>query len=701
MGKLLRVLAYLLGALVLIIVAAVIVIPMVVDPNDFKPQIADAVESATGRKLTMEGDLGLSVFPWLGLEVGPTALSNAPGFSERPFAQVQTVEVRVKLMPLLRKELQMDTVVLQGLNLSLETDAAGNTNWADLAGDGAEPEAKPEQPAAEEPGKLALAGLAIGGVEISDAALLWDDRKTGAQYRVEQVNLKTGAIAPGEAVPVRLQLHLAAKEPEIAGPVEFNGTLALSADNQVVQIDGAQLATDLSGAGLPGGALKSKLGFNTRVDLAAQTLDVPQLALAALGLTIEGGLTGKEILGDAAAFGGDLRIKEFVPRELLEALGQPVPEVSDPKVLSRADGQLQLAATKDSLAVPKLQFRLDDSTLNGDLKVSNFAKPAIRFALHLDDIDVDRYLPPQSEQPTPVPPTTAAAAGAQMIPVETLRGLNVNGKLTIDRLKAAQLRSTDIVIQLAAKDGLVRVHPASAKMYQGQYQGDVSLDVRGKQPKISLNEKLAGVQVGPLLQDMLGEARLSGTTQASAQLTALGQTPDEFKKTLNGNLAFAFTDGAVQGFNLASMIRKAQAQLKGQPLPPESEPNQTDFSELTGTATVTNGVIRNQDLAAKSPLLRVEGKGSVDLPQETLDYLVTAKVVGSLEGQGGKGLEDVRGVAIPVQVAGTFAKPSYKIRLDEALREVAEDKVKEKVQEKVEKKLEKQFGDSLKGLFNR
>mgnify|MGYP000550195839 FL=1 len=701
MSRAVKILGILVATAIAVAIFAAIVFVLVFDPNDYKEQIAVQVEAQTGRTLAIEGDIGLSVFPWLGLQVGPTSLSNAPGFSDRPFAQVQGVEVRVKLMPLLRKELQMDTVVLEGLSLSLETDAAGKTNWADPAGAGAEAEAQPEQPAPEEAGKLALAGLAIGGVEITDAALLWDDRKTNAQYRVDQVNLKTGAIAPGEAVPVSLQLQLAASEPEIAGPVEFSGTLALSADNQVIQIDDAQLSTDLSGAGLPGGALKSQLGFNTRVDLAAETLDVTELALAALGLTIEGGLNGKQILGDAAAFGGELRIKEFVPRELIEALGQPVPEVSDPKVLSRADGQLQLAATKDSLAVPKLQFRLDDSTLNGDLKVSNFAKPAIRFALHLDDIDVDRYLPPQSEQPAPVPPTTAAAAGAQMIPVETLRGLNVNGKLTIDRLKAAQLRSTDIVIQLAAKDGLVRVHPASAKMYQGQYQGDVSLDVRGKQPKISLNEKLAGVQVGPLLQDMLGEARLSGTTQASAQLTALGQTPDEFKQTLNGNLAFAFTDGAVQGFNLAAMIRKAQAQLKGQPLPSESEPNQTDFSELTGSATVTNGVIRNQDLAAKSPLLRVEGKGSVDLPKEALDYLVTAKVTGSLQGQGGKGLEDVRGVAIPVQVAGTFTEPSYKIRLDEALREVAEDKVKEKVQEKVEEKLEKQFGDSLKGLFNR
>jgi AsmA protein len=229
--------------------------------------------------------------------------------------------------------------------------------------------------------------------------------------------------------------------------------------------------------------------------------------------------------------------------------------------------------------------------------------------------------------------------------------------------------------------------------------------VQGKQPVISMNERLSGVQVGPLLKDMLGEDRLTGTTQASAKLTTTGQTPDEFKKTLNGNLAFSFTEGAVKGFNLAAMIRKAQAQLNGQPVPAETGPDQTDFSELSGTATVTNGVISNQDLMAKSPLLRVEGEGKVNLPQETLDYLVTAKVVGSLEGQGGKGLADLQGIAIPVQLSGTFAKPEYKIRLDQALKESAEKKVKKKLEKELEKelgdKLGDQLGDQLKGIFGR
>jgi len=699
MGKLLRVIVFALGGLLLLVVAAAIILPLVVDPNDFKDEISQAVESKTGRVLAIEGDIGLSVFPWLGLEIGPTSLSNAPGFSASPFAGMDQVQVRIKLLPLLRKELEMDTVVLKGLQVSMETDAQGKTNWEDLAGAPAEQApVEEQQPSA---GELTLAGLAIGGVEITDAGVIWDDQQAAARYEISGLNLRTGAIAPGQAVPVELELVVDSAQPKLSGPLAFAATIALSDDSQTVTLTDALLETDLAGEPLPGGQLKSELGFNTSLNLEAQTLAVSDLVLKALGLQLEGQLNGTAVLGDAA-FRGDIRVREFNPRDVIKALGQAVPEVSDPEVLSRAEAALRLTASKDSVSLSDIQLKLDDSTVKGELKVANFAKPAIRFGLHLDQIDVDRYLPPQTDQP-PVPPTTAAAAGAQMIPVETLRALDVDGELTIERLKAAQLRSSDISMKLVAKGGVVRVHPASAKMYQGQYQGDIKLDVRGKQPKISMNETLAAVQVGPLLKDLTGEERLTGKTRASANLVTSGQTPDDFKKTLNGKIAFAFTDGAVKGFNLAAMIRKAQAQIKGQPPPVETEPNQTDFSEITGTASVTNGIVTNRDLMAKSPLLRVEGTGDIDLPRESLDYLVTAKVVGSLEGQSGKGLTDLKGVPIPVQLSGTFAEPKYKVRLDKALQESAEKKVKKKLDKKLGKELEKRgLGDTvdqLKGLF--
>ncbi len=702
MGKVIRFAGVGLAVIVLLIVVAVVVLPLLVDPNDFKPQIASAVESSTGRQLTIEGDLELSVFPWLGVEIGETELANASGFSDRPFARVEEVQVRVKLMPLLRKTLEMDTVVLKGLRVSLETDAQGNTNLPELQA------AEPTAPAAEpEPGAadFALAGMAIGGVEITDAALIWDDRQANARYEITDLALQTGAIGSGAAVPVRLRLHLVASEPAIAGPLDFKGTVTVSEDLQRIQMDDARLTADLAGEGLPGGRIAPRLAFNSTMDLEQETLNVAGLVLEVLDLKVEGALQGKNILGESAAFVGQLELHEFVPREVLKALGQAPLEVSDAAVLGKADGTLQLVAGKNSLSVPQLQVRLDDSTLTGELSVTDFERMSVRFDLRLDEIDVDRYLPPETEA-APVTPTGAAAAGSQMIPVETLRTLDINGKLAIGQLKAAQLRSTDILIQLVAQNGILRVHPARAKMYEGEYQGDLSLDVTGAQPRISMNERLAGVQLGPLLVDMLGKGYISGSTRATAKLTTAGQTPDEMTRNLNGDVAFALSDGAVTGFNLAAMLRSAKTLGKGEVEGDAGEPRQTDFTELSGTATVTNGVINNQDLSAKSPLLRVDGKGRVDLPQQTLDYLLTTKVVGTLEGQTGKGLEDLRGMAVPVQISGTFDDLNYSVRLDEALRGAAEAQIKEKVQEqeekvkeKVQEKLEKKLGDSLKGLF--
>jgi AsmA protein len=535
--------------------------------------------------------------------------------------------------------------------------------------------------------------LAIGGVEITDAGVIWDDQQTGARYVSEGLSLRTGAIEPGEAVPVELKLALDSDQPDISGPVAFTATVALSGDGQTIRLNDAKLKTDLAGDGLPGGQLQSELGFNTTLDLKAQTLAVSGLLLKALGMQIEGELNGTAVL-DAPSFSGAIRVGEFVPREVMQALDLPPLAVSDAAVLGKADAQLQLKATTDSVNLSELQLRLDDSTLKGTLSVANFARPAIRFGLQLDQIDVDRYLPPSSDAP-PAPPTAAAAAGAQMIPVDTLRELDVEGELKIGQLKVSGLRSSDISMKLEAKSGVVRVYPAKASMYGGSYKGDIKLDARGKQPKIFMDERLSGIQVGPLLKDLTGDDTLSGTTQAGAKLTASGQTPEQFTKTLNGKVDFKFTDGAVKGFNLAAMIRNAQAKLDGKPVPPDTGPNQTDFSSVTGTANITNGVIRNRDLMAMSPLLRVQGTGDIDLPKESLDYLVTAKVVSDLEGQGGKGLADLKGIEIPVQLSGTFADPKYKIQLDKVLKKKAEKKIKKKLN----KELEKKFGDQFKGLF--
>jgi len=707
MGKFLKIIIGLGVVVVGLVVVLAIVLPLIIDPNDYKDEVAAAVEKNTGRTLTIEGDIGLSVFPWLGLDIGSTQLSNAAGFGEQPMATVENVQVRVKLLPLLKKQLEMDTVRLAGLKLNLARNAAGASNWDDLQGeDSAAPDdANGQQTDGD---TSPLAGLAIGGVEVTGAQIVWEDQAVPVRYEINELSLTTGAVTPGKPVDVELNFLLAATEPAMQGRFDLQGIIGLSESLQQIRFDDAELSLDLQGDTLPGGRLELVMTTGIAVDLEQQTLEMPATELETLGLKISGDVSGTGITGDDPQFNGVVTIAEFVPRDVIKALGQEPPPTADPAVLGKADAWLGWEASSRQVTAKAIKLRLDDTRINGHAGIANFDDPAITFTLEADQLDADRYLPPVAETETSEPvvatPAAAAAGGAGALPVDTLRGLQLDGTLLVGSLKAYNLSSRDIEIRIRSRDGLLRVHPAGASMYGGKYQGDISLDVRKDTPQLSLNERLSQIQAGPLLKDLTGDDKLLGTADLHAQLTANGATPEAMRRTLNGNASFAFSDGAVKGVNLAALIRNAQAKLQGKPAPETNLPDQTDFAEMKGTATVTNGLVKNEDLTLQSPLLRVTGKGKASLPDETIDYLLTTKIVGSLEGQGGKSLDELKGVAIPVRIGGTFSKPTYTPDLAAALGDAAKEKAREKIEEKTKDLLQDKLGDEgadqlLKGLF--
>lgn len=713
MSKILRVFGILVALLAVIIVVAALVLPRVIDPNNYRDDIARLVKEKTGRDLTIAGGIGWSVFPWLGVEIGAVRLSNAKGFGEEPFALVDAAQVRVKVLPLLRKEIEMSTVVLDGLQLRLARDKSGRTNWDDLMKPAAAKPARPEKPA-ERDGGLPVAALAIGGVAINDARVLWEDQATGVTQRIEDLDLELGAIEPGRPVDVTLSLSHRGGKPELASQVKLSAVVALAESLKQVTVSDLKLDVDAQGESLPGGRVRADLGAQAALDLDKQTLSLTDLVVNAMGLSLRGQAQGTGIGGDKPQLAGNLKIDEFVPRDVLRTLGQKLPEVSDATVLGKADAAFAFKATADSANLSDLRLRLDDSSVTGSLGISNFAKPATTFNLALDAIDLDRYLPPQKPGEVKAAPTPAeAAAGAAgMLPVDTLRGLNLKGTLKIGKLKAYQMRSTDITVTVAAKDGLVRVHPAGAKMYEGSYSGNVTLDVRGKEPRIAMDEKLAGVQIGPMLTDMTGDARITGKADIAVKLNAAGNDPEAMRRTMNGNASFSFLDGTVKGMNVLGEIRRAYALVRGKPAPAATgTPDQTDFSALTGTAVITNGLVRNDDLLLKSPVMQLAGKGTANLVNEQLDYGVTANLVDVLEGEG-----ELTGRAIPVRITGTFSAPKVGVDMEQVLKQEVKKQIEKKIEEKlgiggeaqkeevqkdVQQKLEEKVQDKLKGLFGR
>jgi AsmA protein len=721
MGKFLKFILWLVVALAALVAIAALVLPMVIDPNDYKAEIATAVEKQTGRTLTIEGDITLSVFPWLGLDIGPTQFSNAAGFDEPSMARMEAVQVRVKLLPLLRKQLEVDKIRLSGLQLYLAKDKQGLTNWADLTAPAKAGE--PTDKAATETAGDAAAGglerLAIGGIEVTGASLHWDDRSSDSRYEVNELSLTTGAIEPGEAFDLNLQMQLLSTQPAIKTGLSLRGELLIATDLDALTITGAKLEVDAQGDILPDGQVRAALTTDVSLGLAAQTLLLPNMVLETLGLQITASVTGADISSDAPRFNGTLAIAEFVPRKVLQALGEAAPVTADDSVLRKADANMAWDASLQHFAASALTAHLDETTLNGELKVQSFDAPAITFALLLDQIDIDRYLPPATGQEGAAEGASGdKAAGSSggkgagksspqsgELPLEPLRNLNLNGELRMAQLKAFNLRSRDVLIQIRARDGVLDISPLTAKLYEGAIDVDLKLDARKDTPRFTVKESLTGVQAGPLLKDLTGDDPLLGTANVKADLNTAGSNVDEILNALKGTAEFSFKEGAINGVNIAALIREAQATLKGQPAPKQEQPNQTDFALMQGTATVTNGLVKNDDLILQSPLLRITGAGEVNLPKEAVDYMLTTKFVGSLEGQGGKGYQELEGLSVPVHVGGTFSKLTYAPDLGAVAKDAAKAEVEKRVQEekqKLEKKLGTDIPDSLlKGLFDK
>jgi AsmA protein len=712
----LKIVLIIFAALIVLVGGSLAAVILLVDPNDYKDDIAAVVNKETGRELSIPGDISLSVFPWLGLEMGQISLGNAPGFSDQVFAGIDKAELRIKIMPLLKKEVRIGTIVLEGFQLNLEKRADGATNWTDL-GKKDTPHDEPAEPQTEtapdtkEDG-LALAALTIDGIRITNGRVTLQDMGKKTTTELDNVEMTAEQIAFGSPFSLFFGFNVQISEPQLDARITLAGEPLIDPQAGTYTVKSADLNVTGTGKAVPGGTMDLNLKTDLTADITKETLTISNLLLTTYGVNLEGRIDGQNILANPA-FKGELHLAPFNPRELMQIMGLPAVATTDPTALTRMRTDLEFTAGLDKASLTSLSLLLDDTTVQGNAEIKNFSRPAIVFGVDVDAIDVDRYLPPKQDKPTkekqPAEPQTAQTpqpADRQPVPlglpVDTLRSLDITGKLTMGKVTVNKINLSKILVHLVAKKGQITMDPISANLYEGIFGGTALLDVSGATPAMKVTEELSSMQVGPLLKDMTGKDTLTGTTKSSASLTTSGMTVDDLKAGLNGNLAFAFTNGAVKGINLPKMLRDAVTRVKGG-TPDPSEVNQTDFAALNGTARITNGVLDNQDLLMMSPLMRVNGAGTVDLPREGMDYLLKATVVSSLKGQQGEPLSELAGLTVPVRITGSFDKPAFKLDMASLLKDKGVQELKEKAAEKLFKGKQPEGSDpgkTLKGLFN-
>ena len=666
-------LTFLLGSLVLVVAlagagAAYLVLN---PPSDLIRQtLSDQVKEKTGRDLVVAGPASFSFWPGLGVSLKDVTLSGPPG-SPNKLVSMAALDVNIKTMPLLQRQIEVRRLVLKKPVFDFRVDKQGRKNWqlADAGLPVRYAQAAAPQPAAgtaptatdappTQPENPALAAklaqikhVQLGDVRIEDGTLRYTDERSGKTQQVSAVN-----------VQVAMQ--------SLNSPVTAKGDLAWQGE---------------------------KINFDGKLSTAKLVLEEKpaQLVFKADNRNINASFDGAVLIHDGADLEGKITAKSESMKSLAKWLGSTLPPVSGFGPLSIA-GTLKTNGNVTSLS--SAQFGLDGATGNGNVTVTTGGiRPAVQASLKLSELDLNKYMigAAGAAAPAPQPAQKPAAAGAPAKPAAkagakaddaieellqvpasgpkvhgytertgwsseplnlTLFGVvDADAKLQIGRLLYQNIKIGQSALTVALKNKVMKTSFDNVQLYEGHGTGLLNIDGTGKAAQVGANFVLDGLSALPFLKDAADMEWLSGKTKLTLQLAAQGGSQLQLVETLNGKADFTFANGAIVGFNLPGAIRGiSQGKFSGLKKTPAEK---TDFSELAASFTIANGIAQNQDLRLTSPLLRVTGAGAVQLPPKTVDYTVKPKLVASLEGQ--QGAADLSGLEIPVRISGPWDKPKY------------------------------------------
>jgi AsmA protein len=695
MSKLLKSLA----ALVLLLAVAAVLAPFLIDSDDFKSQVESAFTDATGRRLVIAGHLRISLLPRPALEVTDVSVPRAFGTRGPALVEADRVRLYPRLSPLLRGRLILGSVRVEGGRLEWIQDGQGKAGrdersyWRLAIGD-----------------LEVVAGPIGAGVPVAfhlNGVVGGRDGESPARLRAEGELVIADPRRPRlDALTVDLQgLQL---RKGLAADLALHTSLDADLDARRFLSDGLALDIHAFGKALAGGRIEAKAGARVELDLGAGSLMVSDFRLRSGALSATGAARGRDLLSTPLVE-GNLVVDELDLRAWLGQQGLPIPAMADAETFRRFSLSTRWHWKGDRYALKDLVFRIDQTRLTGKAERIAISPPGYRFDLVADRMDLDRYLPPSqrtrarstrwqrmpkaatepavskgpvAEQPSSERPssgtgteTRPAASLSALSRVPSLLGTisepDLEGRLHIGDLVLARLRFGDVDLGLSGKGGRLDIRDQIQSFYGGRLDGSLGLDLDEPQPSLALKQRADRIRMGPLLADLLGEERLTGRGRITADLRASGRRANALRRSLAGNLTLEVPKGVLEGINLETLVREADARLNGRP-PPEDLPTSTDFEDLRASGQIERGVLHNKDLTLRTDYLRVTGAGTLDLVQERFDYRFEPILVKPPKG---RGIKELEGAPIPVHLTGPFAHPRWDVDLSKALRAVAQKRL--------------------------
>jgi AsmA protein len=626
-----------------------------------RDELVRDVKAHTGRDLVVAGDTSVSFFPSLAVTMANVSLSPPPGMTGEPTVKIRRIDASVPFSSLFTGRIEVTRLALTDPVFELRIDRQGRRSWEDTAA--APPQPAPTSGAASPSGSgtdsplrsQSLDDTAIDEIHIVNGTVRYLDERTGVREEAKSFDLTISGGSPGS-------------------PFEAKGSVMWRAERIDV---GARLASRT--VGRPVG-----------------------VALALKSQRLSADYRGTVTLTNTPELDGELTVAAPSLAGLAVWLGAGAAPARDFGALSFKSRVRSGAA---SLTLSNTALTLAGASATGSIAIdTSRARPQIRASLEVTALDLDAYSAPASPAsgPAKTPPPTPGAPGQETagpawseekIDLGFLGLADIDAKLALGRLTYGGMKLGETSATLSLKNRVLRFGLDRTQLYEGRGHGVVTVDATAGSPAIGADLVFEEVSILPMLTDASGFDWLAGRGNLQLKLAGQGGSERAIVESLSGSAAVTVVDGAVVGVNIPQIIRGlSQGRLSdfGQ-----VGTEKTDFSEMTASFRIANGVAETQDLRMLSPLMRMTATGTVDIGQHRLDATLRPRLVGSLSGQGG--VRDLTGLELPVRLSGPWSDPQLSADIDAVLKDP--DKAVEAIKQLGKQLEDSGFGEALRKLL--
>ena len=691
------------------------------DANDFKPAIEAQAKSGAGVNLAINGDLSWSLIP-LGLDIHQISIKDQ---ELQDFASADRIMASIDFWSLFSGTPKVATILLDGLQLNLIQYSETKNNWSKVlpekqADSSASPprdqstqsETNPNTDLDDNQNTQAGLNFLIESFQLINTKISFESKVEELFFTIDPLNLTLTNITFDQAFPISLNFVLSEKKNQLKVKSELSAQLTMSQDLTLFELSQLENTYHIKAPEFISDELRLAVNAEVRADTNTETVAVSSLMLALNQLRLNAEATIENYSSELKVQ-ASLEAPAFSLKKLLADLEINLPEMQAEDALDKLALSGSISLDKQQLTIDEFKLLLDESSWKGTIShllAEQPGKQASSIKLQGDKLNLDRYLPPpnnnqETEQAASAPQTPASDATSELLPLETLRNLNLEFALLQDSLQVNNIETTQVFLSVKAKDGKLE-QKLTGQLYDGSYELNNRLNTQSQTPQWVSEQSINKVNLAPIMKalniEQLKEyGSIAGILNIQGSLKASGNQLTALKSSASGKLDFNIDQGAFEGISLNTLTCQGLALINKESIDTSSWPNATPFHTLKGSATIDKQLISTQfDIITSG--IHASSQGQINLDQSALTIKAALKVIGESVDQACRVNDKLKDVGIPVICKGQFDTPPAELckldtsRLAGMAKDLAVEEGKRKLNKEVDRALEKHLGDDEK-----